>query len=491
MYSRRDFLVTAMAGGACFASCRRLPEPSDLTTLTLENASQLLRARSISPIDLVRAYLDRIERFNPRLNAFITVTAEEALAQARQREEELSRNRWRGPLHGIPIALKDNIDTKGVRTTAGSKAFADRVPADDAEVVRRLLAAGAVLVGKLNLHECAFGPTAAISHYGPVRNPWNLNRITGGSSGGAGAAVAARLCPAAVGTDTGGSIRIPAAYCGIVGLKPTYGLVSIRGVLPLARTLDHVGPMCRTVTDAALVLQAIAGYDAADPTSANMPVPDFARASQERVSALRVGVPQSPFLEDVDEEIHAAFAEAVKLVRSVVTAVDVVELPEAPSLPIVPVEAYTFHAEYLNDKRTRQLYHPEIQQRLLAGRDIPASAYVQARHHLALLRREIEHVFSTVDLLVTPTTPNMPMTIERALQPQPVPALELRNTWPFNVFGLPSISIPCGFSRAGLPIGLQISGRQGGETEVLALAHAYETATDWKSLEPRLPSADA
>jgi aspartyl-tRNA(Asn)/glutamyl-tRNA(Gln) amidotransferase subunit A len=259
--------------------------------MTLAAASARVRKKTISPVELTQACLRRIERLNPLLNAYITVSGETALAKARELEAEVHRGRWRGPLHGIPVSLKDNIDTAGVRTTAASELFKDRIPSEDAEVVRRLKKAGAVLLGKTNLHEFALGGTSAVSYFGPVHNPWALDRIPGGSSGGSGAATAASLCFGSLGSDTAGSIRIPACYCGIVGLKPTYGRVSNRGTVPDAWTMDHVGPLCRTVEDSAIMLGAIAGYDEFDPTSVDMPVPDYGRVFRTQVSNLRLGIP--------------------------------------------------------------------------------------------------------------------------------------------------------------------------------------------------------
>src|SRR5436190_11918070 len=272
--SRREF-VAAGLGAAVWSALPAFGQSQDLASLTVKKASDLLRRRGVSPVDLTQACLERIDRLNPAINAFITITREQALATARQMEAEQKSGKWRGPLHGIPVALKDNIDTAGIRTTAASGVFKDRVPAEDAEVVVRLKRAGAILLGKLNLHEFALGGTSAVTYFGPVHNPWNLDRVPAGSSGGSAAAIAADLCIGTLGTDTGGSIRIPASFCGIVGFKPTYGRVSIRGVIPLSWTLDHVGPMCRTVEDAAVLLQVIAGYDAGDTTSVDVPVPDY------------------------------------------------------------------------------------------------------------------------------------------------------------------------------------------------------------------------
>ena len=481
--TRRDFIAGIATAGAWCAFGRALAQPSDLTDLTIEEASKLIRSRSISPVELVRAYVERIDRLNPRLNAFITVTAELAYDQARDRELELASGRWRGPLHGIPVALKDNIDTAGILTTAGSGLFADRVPSEDAEVVRRLKEAGAVLLGKLNMHEFAYGATSGVSHYGPVHNPWNLNRIPGGSSGGSAAAVSTRMCAAALGTDTGGSIRQPAAYCGIVGLKPTYGLVSIHGIIPLAASQDHVGPMCQTVADTALMLQALAGYDPGDLASIRAQLPAYLSALYQKTSELRLGVPRAVFFEELDGEIEDATEKALEVLSAITAETRDVELPMT-SVRVVPVEAYAYHAEYLEQEETRRLYQPPVLRRLLTGSDIPAITYVEGRRELARVRRGIETVFSEVDLLITPTSPEFPITIEEGRNPPDALPFSLRNTAPFNPYGIPTISVPCGFSRQGLPIGIQISGPHLGEPEVLALAHAYEQETDWHNQRP-------
>jgi len=273
-WTRRSFLATGVAGAAGLLLPPSFAASQDLADLTLKKASDLFRSKAVSSVELTEACLKRIETYNPTLNAFITVTREQALTAARQMDAEQRRGNWRGPLHGIPIALKDNMDTAGIRTTAASELFKDRVPTEDAEVARRLKSAGAILLGKTNLHEFAYGGSSSVSYFGPVRNPWALERVPGGSSGGSAAATAANLCFGSLGTDTAGSVRIPASYCGVVGFKPTYGRVSNRGVVPLSWTLDHIGPLCRTVEDAALLLGVIAGFDQLDPSSANVPVPD-------------------------------------------------------------------------------------------------------------------------------------------------------------------------------------------------------------------------
>jgi len=474
--------------GALLVGGRGIAQPSDPTELTVADAARLIRSRALSPVELTRAYLAAIERRQSAVNAYITVTAELALEQATALEAELAAGRWRGPLHGVPIALKDNIDTAGIATTAASALFASRVPREDAEAYRRLKSAGAVLLGKLNMHELAYGGTSAITHFGPVRNPWNPDHIPGGSSGGSAAAVAARLCAAALGTDTLASIRQPAGYCGVVGLKATHGLASIRGIIPVAETLDHVGPLCRTVADAALVFQAIAGFDPLDPVSIRAEPADLATALYRRVGMVRVGVPRRPFYETLDDDIAAAAESALGVLAQLTAGVRDVELPPAPDFPALLAESFAYHAEYLAEPSTRALYDAVTLSRLDAAGEVSAETYIAARRELEIARRTIAEVFTEVDVLVTPTTPALPEPIARAQNPATASGAErsVRNTAPFNIFGIPTISVPCGFSRDGLPIGLQISGPRLGEVDVLALAHAFEQATDWHTRRPPL-----
>jgi aspartyl-tRNA(Asn)/glutamyl-tRNA(Gln) amidotransferase subunit A len=447
-HNRRTFLAAA----AGMAVKPALAASEDLTGLTLKKASDLLRSKAASPVDLTRSCLKRIESYNGPLNAFITVTAEQALADAKAAEAEQRRGRWRGPLHGIPIALKDNIDTAGVRTTGASELFKDRIPPEDAEVVRRLKSAGAILLGKTNLHEFAYGGTSSITYFKPVHNPWALDRIPGGSSGGSAAATATGLCFGSLGTDTAGSVRIPASYCGIVGFKPTYGRVSNRGVIPLSFTLDHVGPICRTVEDAALMLGVIAGYDERDPTTIDAPVPDYSRAFKTPVSKLRLGIPRTPYFDGLEPDIAKA------------------------------VEALAYHSQWITTSPEK--YQQATRDRILQlSANVKASEYVLARNQLESLRREIRKVFSSVDLLITPTMPGSPVLIA---QSSTLDAVNFRNTAPFDIYGLPAITVPCGFTGAGLPIGLQICGAPFAESTVLALARAYEQATEWHDRHPSL-----
>lgn len=491
MLTRRELLNTAAAygtGSYLSSGESRSQPPTDLTQYSLVEVAALLRRKAVSPVELTQACLARIERLNPALNAFITVTAEQALKQAREAEAEIQRGHWRGTLHGVPLALKDLIDTAGIRTTAASAVFKDRIPSEDAEVVRRLNAAGAVLLGKLNMHEFAYGGSSVPSFFGPVHNPWNLEYIAGGSSGGSASAVAARLCYGALGSDTGGSIRQPSAYCGITGLKATYGRVSTRGAVPLSWSLDHLGPMCRTVADATHVLQTIAGYDPQEPTSVDAPVPDYAQALKAKTSGLRLGIPKAVFYEGLDPEIEAAINQAIDVLRKLGASIRDVQLPAYKALPVVNAEAAAYHAPYM--AKTPELYQPVTRGRLEAGAKITTGEYIQGRRELDRLRRAVREVFAGVDLLVTPTTPVPPVPIAANVDATgTVPILSLRNTSPFDVYGLPTISVPCGFTHAGLPIGLQISGAPFAESAVIALAHAYEQATEWHTKHPPLNAA--
>jgi aspartyl-tRNA(Asn)/glutamyl-tRNA(Gln) amidotransferase subunit A len=460
--------------------------------ISISEAAELLRHKKVSPVELASACLDRIDRLNPVLNAFITVTHESAMAQARVAEDEIQRGKWRGPLHGIPVGLKDLIDTAGIRTTCGSALFADRVPTEDAFVVQRLKLAGAVLIGKHNLQEFAYGGTSASSHFGAVHNPWNPKHIAGGSSGGSAAAVASGMCFAAIGSDTGGSIREPAAFCGIVGLKPTYGRVSTRGVFPLSWSLDHVGPICRNVRDTALMLEAIAGYDTLDAICVDWPTEEYAKALNVKTDfpiGVRIGVARQPFFEDLDPDIELALNEAMEVIRGmshITSQVIEVDLPSVPTAVQAP-EVYAVHKEFFAS--TPELYLPWMRARLAQAATVDTVAYVTDRFALERVRRTAGNPFAEVDLLITPTTPVPPITIEEASTMSPNPAGEvwLRNTRPFNAYGLPTISIPTGFTRAGLPIGLQIAGPRFGEGRLLAFAHAFEQATDWHKRAPTLP----
>jgi aspartyl-tRNA(Asn)/glutamyl-tRNA(Gln) amidotransferase subunit A len=448
--------------------------------------SERVRRREVSPVELTRHCLARIEKLNPVLNAFITVTQESALREALAAEAEITKGHWRGHLHGIPIALKDLIDTAGVKTTAASAVFQNRVPGEDAEVVRRLRTAGAVLLGKQNLHEFAYGGSSVVSYFGDVRNPWNLEHIAGGSSGGSAASVAAGLCFGAIGTDTAGSVREPAALCGIVGLKPTYGRVSCRGVIPLSWSLDHVGPITRLVADAAVMLQAIAGYDPQDQTNSNVPVGDYMAALTINTKKLRIGVPRSFFFEDLDAEVAASVESALAVLEKIFSGLREITVPVPTDRTLQTAESYAYHAEFVS--KTPELYQPETLRRIRSGEHVSPHDRQRLISELQETRQAIPAIFDEVDVLVTPTIP-IPAPSLRELKEKPemlrpTELLLLRNTRPFNVFGLPAISLPCGFTKAGLPIGLQIAGPPWREDLVIAVAYAYEQATGWHQRSP-------
>ena len=416
---------------------------------------------------LVRECLEKIDRLNPTLNAFITVTAESALAEAQEAEREIQAGNWRGPLHGIPIGLKDLIDTAGVKTTAASAVFRDRVPNEDADVVKKLKAAGAVLIGKQNLHEFAYGGSSLISHFGPVRNPVNPEFIAGGSSGGSAAAVASGMCYAAIGTDTAGSIREPAALCGVVGLNPSYGLVSTRGIIPLSFSLDHAGPITRSVEDAAIVLDAIAEIS----DGAN-----YREGLTTGIHDLVVGVPRKYFYEDLDGDIASAVEEAIGRLGKLAKSVRVVECPIDQDRTVFLAESHAYHGDKIAS--SPELYDPETLRRVRMGNTINEAEYQNALVQLQRARQEIAKTFCDVDVLLTPTTPVPAPRISALLKDisllRPAEVLLLRNTRPVNVWGLPAISVPCGTTSQGLPIGLQIIGPPNGEGKILRTAHTFE-----------------
>ena len=511
--TRREFVAIGAAAAAAMSlpvsaqpvlsEPRQVEGSRDVATLTVKEASDLIRRRDLSPVELTEACLKRMDTYNPTLNAFVTVAREQALATARELEREQRRNVWRGPLHGIPIAFKDNIDTAGMRTTGASALFKDRIPDEDAYVVARLKTAGAIVLGKLNLHEFALGGTNAVTYFGPVRNPWAMDHHPGGSSGGNAVAVAADLCMATLGTDTGGSIRIPASYCSVVGFKPTAGRVSNRGVIPNSWTFDTVGPMCKTVEDAALMLAAIAGYDGLDPTSVNVPIADYARAVRLRGRKLRVGLPRTPFYDNLQPEVAAAVDAALVVLRDLAGEVREVQVPASPGLGgVSSAEIYAYHAPWIT--KTPELYQDATRRIVMAGANVKSESYIQGLRQVELGRREIAKVFASVDVLVTPTTTGVTSLIPRPAAPSttgpsPVGAVPasgapagggapgFRNTSYFSFYGLPAISVPCGFTVSGLPIGLQISGAPFAESTVLAFAHAYEQATQWHKRRPAAP----
>jgi aspartyl-tRNA(Asn)/glutamyl-tRNA(Gln) amidotransferase subunit A len=464
---------------------------TDLAFLSIADLTGRIRRREVSPVEALQASLNRFGRLDGQLNSVITLMAEEAEQAARAAEREIVSGLYRGPLHGVPVGLKDLVWTKGVRTTCGSKILTDFTPEADATVATRLKQAGAVIVAKLNMHEFAYGATSTSPHFGTVHNPWDTGRITGGSSGGSGAAVAAGLCWGALGTDTGGSIRIPASLCGIAGLKPTYGRVSRHGVVPLAWSLDHVGPMTRTVQDAALLLGALAGADPADAACRDLPVPDYTAGLNAGVAGLRVGVFTDLF-DRIDPEVEAAVRTAVAALENMGAAVSSVSLPDmehgvAAALVILYTEATAYHETTL---RTRpEDYGEDVRLRLEQGMFVTGLEYVKAQRLRTRLGAACAALFDRVDVLVGPTTPiaAMPPEVQTVtlggVTEDPRGALT-RTTRLYNLLGLPAMTVPCGFTPEGLPVGLQIAGRPFDETTVLRVAHAYEAATPWHTRRP-------
>ncbi len=453
----------------------------------------MIRRRKLSPLELTRWILERIGLLQPHLNAFITVTDEFALRQARRAEKEIARGQYRGPLHGIPFCLKDLFYTRGILTTAGSRILRRFVPREDAAAVRRLLDAGIVLVGKTNLHEFAYGATNVNVHYGAVRNPWDPKRMSGGSSGGSAAAVSAALALASLGTDTGGSIRVPAAACGCVGLKPTRGRVPLSGVIPLATTLDHAGPLCRSVQDAALVLSAIAGPDAHDPGQPCEPSPLALRNLRGSVRGIRVGVPGQYFFDHLQSDVRSTVRAAIARLEELGCSVREVKLDRVMketarlAAVITVAEALAYHWSWLATRGKD--YDPAIRSRMVADRNMPAVEYLQAQEKRKEYTVAFERAISSVDLMAAPTLPvAAPRIAETEVSAgrfrEDVRMALLRLTRPGNLTGLPAISLPCGFTREGLPVGLQLIGKRWDEATLLRVACAYELATPWHEQFP-------
>ncbi|MGA2360030.1 MAG: amidase [Terriglobales bacterium] len=470
--------------------------PEALICRPIHQLAPLLARKEISPVELFNEAIERIHQLQPKLNSFITITEQEGRKAATEAESEIRKGQYRGPLHGIPISLKDLFATRGVRTTAGSKVLAKWIPDFDATAVARLHQAGIVLVGKTNMHEFAYGVTNDNPHYGPARNPWDPTLVPGGSSGGSAAAVASSECTASLGSDTGGSIRTPAAVCGVVGLKPTYGRVSRYGAIPLAWSLDHVGPLTKSVEDAAIMLAAIAGPDPKDPSASLRPLPDYRKEMQGSISGVRLGVPRQYFFEHVDPEIQKLVTAAIRQLASMGTTSVEVDIPDLESCSameahITLAEATSYHEPYL--KKQADAYSPGVRTNLEAGRYLLATDYVKSQRARTLLQRNFNEAFNRADVIVSPTLPAFSPPIGEVwvqsgdLRENVIDAF-LRFNIPYDLTGFPAISIPCGLSSTGLPIGLQIAGRAFDETTVLRVANAYEQSTEWHLARYALPS---
>ena len=501
--TRRHFLQhAALAAGASALPAQSQGQSTDvpLHSLSLTEAAARIRQRSLTSTALVAALFERITKLNPSLNAFITVAHESALREAAALDREAEAMRFRGPLHGVPLAVKDNIDTAGTRTTSGSLVFDDRVPSEDAFVVSQLRKAGAVFLGKTNLHEFAMGGSSATSYFGPVHNPWALDRVPGGSSGGSAAAVIAELVPGALGTDTGGSIRIPAAWCSVVGLKPTYGLVSLRGIFPLIYSLDHCGPLARTVEDVALLLTCMTGYDKHDVASVEHPAENYLEQMRQPVKGLRVGIAREPFFDRLDASTSSAVEAAIGVLKGLVRSVQEVHLPPTDALDWTAIRAAEVEAVH-EDLFRRHSGSYSLQTRGVVDGTVKelndpsetsssrAAGLVRAGWQLATLRKTVDDSFAGFDLVVLPTNRVAPRTIQEELEreekPSPIEPENTFNSLAFNLYGTPAISVPCGFTPEGLPIGLMIAGPHFAEGRVLALAAAYERATDWHRRRPK------
>ena len=467
---------------------------SELALLSLESAAELLRKRQISPVELMDAVLARVQRLNPHLNAFITVARESAQARAKLAEKEITTGNHRGPLHGIPVALKDNIVTEGIRTTAGSKFFSASENSPEATISKRLRRAGAIVIGKTNLHEFAYGVTTNNPHFGPTRNPWGLGCIPGGSSGGSAAALAAGMAFAAVGTDTGGSIRIPSALCGVIGLKPTYGRVSCFGVVPVARTLDHAGPMARTVADAAIMLKAIAGYDPLDPATVCKSVPDYRAALQGEIKGVILASPREYFFDHIDPEVREVVQHALHNLEDMGATIEEIRLLDfaetvAPSTHIAFAEATQYHQSAGFFPSRADDYGCDVRERLAAGMEVKATDYLRALEIRSAFSKRMDTLFEKIQAILVPAAPiPAPRIGEDTIVidgvEETVRLALIRMNRPANLTGHPAISVPCGFTRAGLPVGLQMIGPRWDEGGLLRVAHAYEQATEWHNCSP-------
>ena len=462
----------------------------EVSYLTLTEAGAALRRKEFSPVELAESCLLRIEALDDKLHSFITVTADLALQQARKAEQEIGAGNYRGPLHGIPIALKDLYATKGIRTTCHSAVLEDWIPDHDATAAAKLMQAGAVLLGKLGMHEFAFGGPSIDAPFPAVRNPWNTAYIPGGSSSGSGAALAAGLCYGSLGSDTGGSIRTPASHCGVAGIKATYGRVSRYGVVPLSWSLDHAGPMARNAEDCAVLLEAIAGYDSKDPASANIPVPDFRSEMKQGIKGLRIGVPRENWFNEqkgTDPETEAVFNGAVKTLISLGAAI--IEIDGRPfatarkaNQTILIAEAYAYHEKRLQEAPEK--FGTSVRRRMLEGAFLSAADYITALRARTALNEQIRANFSQVDLFATPTVPRPPEAFE-TMDPNEQ-NLRPSFTNPFNLTGLPAISVPCGFTHGNLPVGLQLVAHPFEEATLFRAAYSYEQATQWHRRRPPL-----
>lgn len=485
----------------------------ELPLLTIKEASDLIKKKELSPVELTQSILDRINKADDNLNTYVTVLTEKALEAAKKAEEDISSGNYKGPLHGIPLGLKDIFVTKDIKTTCGSKMLENFIPPYNATVTQKLLDSGALILGKNNMDEFAMGSSTETSYFGPTSNPWDTERVPGGSSGGSASATAASLCLGSVGTDTGGSIRQPAALCGVVGMKPTYGRVSRFGMIAFASSLDQAGPLTKTVEDTAIILNAISGPDPKDSTCLDVPVPDYAKSLKDDLKGLKIGIPKEYFVEGMDKDVENASREAISLMESLGAEIVEISLPHTEYAVltyyiIAPSEAssnlarydgvkYGFRAEGAETLRemyfkTRaQGFGDEVKRRIMLGTYALSSGYYDAYYLKAqkvrtLIKNDFDEAFKKVDAIVAPTTPEVAFKIGEKTQDPIKMYLSDVLTIPCNIAGLPGISVPCGFSSDGLPIGIQVLGKAFDEEAVIHVANAYEQNTNWGEKRPEV-----
>ncbi len=462
--------------------------------MTAAQLSEAIKRREVSSVEITKSLLDRIDKTNGAINAYVSIAADEALTAARAMDEALSAGYYFGPLHGIPVSVKDLYETKGLRTAGGGRILANNVPDEDATSVARLRRGGAVIVGKTNTHEYAYGYTTENPHYGATRNPWDTTRIAGGSSGGSGAAVAAGSAVVALGTDTGGSIRVPSSFCGITGLKPTYGRVSRKGVLPLSWSLDHAGPMVRSASDVAIVMNVMAGDDPADPASADVPVPNFASRLNRDIRGLRMGIPKNHFFDRIDPEVLKAVQVAIKVLEglgAISIEVNFPHMEQAVSawLAILLAEASSIHERDIRQRPAD--YGEDVRLYLEEGELVAAGRYLKGQRIRRLLVEGFRETMAGVDVVITPATAVPATKLGESVvtidgEEEELFRILARISSPFDMTGLPALALPCGLTKRGLPVGLQIVGHPFAEDVVLQVGHAFEQATDWSKRRPTI-----
>ena len=485
----------------------------ELYELSIKEISELIKKKEVSPVELTKQILNRIERYDGDINSYVTVLSDYAIQKAKKAQDDIASGEYLGPLHGVPIGLKDIFVMKDVRTTAGSKILENFKPLYNATVTQKLLDAGAIIVGKNNMDEFAMGSSNETSYFGVVKNPWDLQRVPGGSSGGSAAAVAASLCYGSVGTDTGGSIRQPASLCGIVGMKPTYGNVSRFGMIAFASSLDQAGPLTKSVYDAAIILNLISGHEPRDSTSVNAPVPDYVSNLKNDIKGLKVGIPKEYFIDGIDAEVLCAVQDAIKLITKLGAEIVEMSLPHteyatAAYYIIAPSEAssnlarydgvkYGYRSQSFDDlldmyKNTKsEGFGEEVKRRIMIGTYALSAGYYDAFYNKArkvqtLIRQDFQNAFEKVDVILTPTAAEPAFKLgEKTSDPIKMYLSDIF-TNPTNLAGLPGISLPCGYTNDGLPIGLQFIGKPFDEQNVLNAAYAYESNTDWNKRRPKI-----